>query len=180
MRGAFVVSSSCDFASDSDTLLLLEDEPEDEVSEMSGLFVRPLVGCCSGSESELDSDEEEPDDDVSSFSDCSNSEKVDEVELDVSERSYDAYLAFTHRLFNRGRTSLTSLDELASLGCVFSLSEPSTSEGSKLPSYSSSESLGSWIVAGVARSSLRNRTLLSLSAEPRLLGRSGLADDSGT
>lgn len=50
----------------SESLLLEDDDPEDEVSEVSDLRALSLLGCCSDSDSELESLDDDPEEDVSS------------------------------------------------------------------------------------------------------------------
>lgn len=52
--------------SGSESLLLEDDDPEDDVSEVSEWLIISLIGCCSGSEAELEALDDDPDVDVSS------------------------------------------------------------------------------------------------------------------
>lgn len=52
--------------SGSESLLLEEDDPEDDVSEVPDLGAVSLLSCCSVSESELELLEDDPEEDVSS------------------------------------------------------------------------------------------------------------------
>jgi len=82
--GAFFLNSG------SESLLLLE-ESDDDVPELSAFGPGSLVGSCSGSESESESEseleslEDDPEDDVSSPSNCS--EKLVELDAEVLEDS---------------------------------------------------------------------------------------------
>ena len=71
--------------SGSESLLLEDDDPEDDVSDVSDLWAISLLDCCSVSESELESLEDDPEDDVSSSDDWS-SEDVEELDCDPSKK----------------------------------------------------------------------------------------------
>ena len=84
-RCSSIFGASVIGASDSESLLL--DESEEDVSELSLSCPGSLLDCCSGSESELGSLEDDPEDEVSSLSDGGSSENVDELESELSNES---------------------------------------------------------------------------------------------
>lgn len=66
--------------SGSESLLLEDVAPDDDVSDVPELRAMSLLDCCSGSKSELESLEDDPEDDVSS------SDDVEELEGDPSKK----------------------------------------------------------------------------------------------
>ena len=82
--GAPTLRSFAGCASDSESLSR-DDEPDDDVCELSEISSVGLLVLCSGSEPEVESLDDVPEDDVSSLPESCGSEDADELELEQSK-----------------------------------------------------------------------------------------------